>query len=163
VPTQLRGGGRQEDWWGLVMNKKITMLVTALALTVPVAMSAQDRWEAQVRAQMVGVGITAATQGYRLNERLLVGSLRNGHVASLDLTFQRGVDYLLVATCDADCDDVDLVLREDDGREIAADRDSTDLPVLRVPGGHPGLHRLNISMASCSASPCRYSVAIFTR
>ena len=145
------------------MNKKITTLVTALALTVPMAVSAQDRWEMQVRAQMVGVWVTAAREGYRLNERLLVGSLQGGHLATLDLTFQRGVDYLLVATCDADCDDVDLVLREEQGREIAADRDSNDLAVLRVPGGHTGLHRLNIPMASCSANPCRYGVAIFTR
>jgi hypothetical protein len=139
------------------------LFAAAVAVTLPVGLGATDRWEDQVRSQMAVAVVGAAFNGYELGDDLEVGSLRDGSIVTFDLTLAKGVDHLLVATCDDDCSDVDLILREPDGRETAADRDADDVAVIVVPAGHSGAHRVTVSMAQCSANPCRYALGLFTR
>jgi hypothetical protein len=139
------------------------LLAASVAAILPIGLSAADRWEDQVRAQMVGAVVGAAFNGYQMRHDLEVGSLRDGGTATFELNLREGVQYMLVAACDVDCDDVDLILRESNGRETVADRGLDDVAVIVIPAGHTGSHRVTVSMADCNANPCRYGLGLFTR
>jgi hypothetical protein len=138
-------------------------LAALAAITVLPATASADRWENQVRVQMVGAVVGAAANGFTLSEQIQMGSLRQGQQTTYRVDFARNRDYALVALCDADCRDIDLVLVEPDGRESAADRDFTDRAVIRVPASHKGEHYLRVTMPSCSVNPCRFGIGVFTR
>ena len=90
---------------------------------------------------------------YALREQVRIGALRQGQAMVYDIDFSRYRDYVLVANCDADCGDVDLVLTEPDGREVVSDRAFDDQAVLLVPASHKGDHKLRVSMANCGPRP----------
>lgn len=141
---------------------RTALVAAAVVIALPLSLRA-DQWDAQVRLQMLGTAVGAIANGYTLADRMEVGSLRDGGTRSFTVNVRAGVQYLLVANCDADCDDVDLVLSERDGREIAADRRDNDLAIVAVPAGHPGAHTVTVSMASCRSNPCRFGLGLFTR
>ncbi|ANE44121.1 hypothetical protein [Deinococcus puniceus] len=64
-----------------------------------------------------------------------------------------GGEYLFKATCDTDCDDVDLVIRDWNGRLV--DSDFLDDSVPRVSGYFPqGRYTVKLNMESCDWDPC---------
>jgi hypothetical protein len=139
-----------------------TAAATVAAVSLAPAVARADQWDTQVRIQMIGAIGVAAANGYALREQLQVGALRQGQAMVYDIEFSRDRDYVLVANCDADCSDVDLILTEPDGREVVADRDNDDSAVLTIPASHKGAHKLRVSMASCSRGPCRFGLGVFT-
>jgi hypothetical protein len=138
-------------------------LFAAAAIAVLPATARADRWDTQVRAQMVGAVVGAAANGFTLREQVQMGSLRQGQQTTYRVDFAQNREYALVALCDADCRDIDLVLLEPDGREMVADRDLTDQAVIRVPSSHKGEHYLRVTMPACSVNPCRFGIGVFTR
>jgi hypothetical protein len=144
------------------MFRRSFVAAAALVAILPAAVRA-DQWENQVRIQMIGAVGVAASHGYALRERVQIGALRQGQSMVYDIDFSRYRDYVLVANCDADCSDVDLVLTEPDGRETLADRGFDDQAVLVVPASHKGMHRVRVSMASCGRGPCRFGLGVFTK
>lgn len=76
------------------------------------------------------------------------------------MTFTNSAEQVVVAVCDGDCADLDLVLLETDGREIAADRNADPHPIIRIPHGHGGRHQVRIVMHGCRAVPCRDEVGL---
>jgi hypothetical protein len=146
----------------VTMFRRSFIAAAALVAVVPSAVRA-DQWETQVRVQMIGAVGVAASHGYALREQVQLGSLRQGQAMVYNIDFSRYRDYVLVANCDADCGDVDLVLTEPDGREVLADRAFDDQAVLLVPASHKGDHKLRVSMANCRRGPCRFGVGVFTK
>lgn len=144
------------------MFRRSFLAAAALVAILPASVRA-DQWENQVRIQMIGALGVAASHGYALRERMQIGSLRQGQWTVYDIDFSRSRDYVLVANCDADCSDVDLVLTEPDGREVVADRGVDDQAVLTIPSSHKGPHKLRVSMASCGRGPCRFGLGVFTK
>jgi hypothetical protein len=144
------------------MFRRSFVAAAALVAILPATVRA-DQWENQVRVQMIGAAGVAAAHGYALRQRVQIGSLRQGQSMVYDIDFSRYRDYVLVANCDADCRDVDLVLTEPDGREVLADRLLDDQAVLTVPSSHKGSHKVRVSMASCGRGPCRFGLGVFTR
>jgi hypothetical protein len=139
------------------------MIAAVLAIVAPLALHAQDRWENQARGEMRRVLNFAADRGFSLTRQYYKGTLKEGQYQDLTVTLSKGRDEVLVAVCDADCRDVDIALLEADGREIAADRDDSDLAIVQVPDGHPGAHRVRVSMAHCRVAPCRFEIGLISR
>jgi IS4 transposase len=142
------------------MFRSILFTLGVVAL-VPAAARA-DQFDSQVRVQMFATAISSAADGWRLNERMQVGALRQGYFTTYTFTTNENVRYRLVANCDADCNDIDISVTEPDGREIAWDRRSGDLAVVDI-SGHQGTHTIKVSMASCGVGPCRFGLGVFTR
>jgi len=140
-----------------------TAAATVAAVSLAPAAARADQWQNQVRIQMIGAVGVAAAHGFALREEVQLGVLRQGQAMVYDIDFSRYRDYVLVANCDADCGDVDLVLTEPDGREVIADRDADDQAVLLVPASHKGDHKLRVSMANCRRGPCRFGLGVFTK
>jgi hypothetical protein len=138
------------------------LLATATAAAVAVAPTAAhaDRYDDQIRAQMIARFAVVTAGGFTPTDPVQFGQLRQGQVMTYTLTLDRNREYIIAGSCDTDCSDLDISLSEPDGRETVADRGNDDQPTVVV-RGHGGPHTIRVSMARCSVGPCRYGVGIF--
>jgi hypothetical protein len=137
-------------------------LIAATAATVAIMPTAAhaDRFENQVRAQMLGRLAVAASGGFSLTDPVQFGQLRQGQTMTYTLTLDRNREYIVAASCDTDCRDLDISLSEPNGIESIADRGADDQPSFVV-RGHGGTHTIRVTMAHCAVGPCRFGVGIF--
>ena len=145
--------------------KRILLLTAALgaALMVPAAASAQDAWVRQVRAQLSRAGQTFEQHGYQLTHRIYTGSLNDDGEEVVELDLDVGMEYQIMGACDTDCSDLDLVLYDGRGNVIDSDLLDDDYPVVSVEVARSGGFSVRVSMAICSAEPCRYGIGVFGR
>jgi hypothetical protein len=140
----------------------IAALVAAgIPLAAVPAAAQQDEWLRQV-ATYIHAGSEAFEQrGYRMVEDIQAGSLGESATEAFTVTLSGGSDYFFFGACDNDCSDLDLTLFDAAGNQVATDIETDDTPVVHVAPSRNGTYRVRITMASCSAEPCRYGVGIF--
>jgi hypothetical protein len=136
------------------------LLATAAAVAIMPTAAHADRFQDQVRAQMIGRLAIASAGGFDLTDPVQFGQLHQGQTMTYTLTLDRDRQYLVAASCDTDCGDIDISMSEPDGREVAADRGADDQPSFLV-RGHGGTHTIRVTMAGCRVGPCRYGLGIF--
>lgn len=144
---------------------KRILLTAALgaALLVPAAARAQDAWVRQVRGYLSQAGQTFEEQGYQLTHRLYTGSLNDDGAEVVELELDVGMEYQIMGACDEDCSDLDLILYDGRGNVIDSDLLDDDYPVVSVEVVRSGRFTVRVSMAACSAEPCRYGIGVFGR
>lgn len=144
------------------MRRAILLLVVLVC--APTFASAQvrrlDPFEQTVYRQLRAY--ESALDASELTHEIWLGTLRDDARESLTIELERGVDYLIIAVCDEDCTDVDLRLFEGSNL-VDEDVASDDFPIVSVTPSSTRTYRLEPTMASCSASTCRYGVAIYAR
>jgi hypothetical protein len=84
-----------------------------------------------------------------------------GGTDTYPLQLNAGREYVFVGVCDADCSDLDLILRDARGNVLAQDTLVDDTPVVRYRARSTQQAVLNVTMASCSTSICYYQVGTF--
>ncbi len=148
------------------MNARLpAVLAVGLACLVAPPARAQgggDRWERQVRGQLEREKASLGTKGAVRAFAPRVGALDTDESESFTLTLQAGVSYVVVGTCDADCERLGLVLSDLSSHDLAADRTSENAPVVRLTPRQTASYRLQVVMESCRVNPCRYGVALIT-
>ena len=141
---------------------RVTVAGALVALTaLPASAQTQGkRWERQVRAQLDRT--VAALQGSSPGSvRILtVGPLNTEESQSLVIQLQSGTTYEIVGACDEDCSDLHLWLSTGSGDDVAVDRSSENLPVLRFNPRAAGAYRVRVTMAACRVNPCWFGVAV---
>ena len=96
-------------------------------------------YQAQIDNQISSVIAGARGQGFNLIVANTRGQMYTGGGDVFFIVYlQAGADYRFAARCDSDCTDLDLSLRDANGRELMADRDHRRCPDLLVPRA---LHR----------------------
>jgi hypothetical protein len=145
--------------------KRILLLTAALAaaLLVPAPARAQDAWVRQVRAQISEMGSRFEQQGYELTHRVYTGALNDGGSEMVQLELDVGREYQIMGACDEDCTDLDFTLHDGNGNVIDSDLLDDDYPLVSVTVSRSGVFAVRVSMADCSAEPCRYGIGIFGR
>jgi len=142
---------------------RFTMAVTVLgALLLPACASAQDEWERQVREMLSSAGRTYEERGYEMTHEIHMGALDQGESADVELQLDITREYQILGACDNDCSDLDLTLYAGSD-QIDQDIEMDDFPIVSVTVGRSGTFRLAVSMATCSAEPCRYGIGVFAR
>jgi hypothetical protein len=145
-----------------MLRKLLLAASLAAALTLPAAAHAQqDPWEQQVRSLLAQAGKTFEDRGYQLTHQVLTGALSQSATTMLDVRLDAGTTYQIIGVCDNDCSDLDLTLYDADGKQVDADTELDDVPMVAVAPPHPGTYRLQVQMATCSDQPCRFGVGIF--
>lgn len=141
---------------------RVTLAGMLLALTaLPTSALAQGkRWERQVRAQLDRT--VAALQGSSPGSSriLTVRPLNTEESEALVIQLQSEATYEIVGACDEDCSDLHLWLSTASGDDVAVDRSSENLPVLRFRPRESGAYRVRVTMATCRVNPCWFGVAI---
>jgi hypothetical protein len=135
---------------------------TAAAVAVIPAAAHADRFQDQVSAQISRRLAVAAAGGFSLTDPVQYGALRQGQTSTFTLTLDRNREYILAASCDIDCSDLDMTLSEPDGSVVVADRGADDQPSLVI-RGHGGTHTIRVTMARCGDGPCRFGLGVFGR
>ena len=97
-----------------------------------------------------------------MTHEIWTGQLREEEKVSLTVPLEPGEDYVIMAVCDEDCDDIDLRLFS--GTTLVdEDVEVDDYPVVQVKPTAARSYRLEVVMESCDTSPCRYGVAIYAK
>ncbi|HYR07421.1 MAG TPA: hypothetical protein VEQ60_06625 [Longimicrobium sp.] len=147
--------------------KRILLLTTTLGLALitatPAPAHAQDAWVRQVRQLVSQAGQAFEARGYELTHRIYTGSLNDGAAELVQLELDVGMEYQIMGACDEDCSDLDFTLYDGAGNEIDSDMLDDDFPVVSVTVSRSGVFAVRVSMADCSAEPCRYGIGIFGR
>lgn len=91
------------------------------------------------------------------------GTLEEGLEIRFPVSLEEGVEYELVGVCDADCEDMDLVLFDPDGLEVDEDLLPDPIPLLSHTPAVTGNFRVGVTMVICKLEPCAYKVVLFAR
>ncbi len=146
------------------MNTRLpAVIAVGLALLVATPARAQgDRWERQVRGQLERAAASLVAKGAVRSLATRVGMLDTDESASFTLTLQAGVSYVVVGTCDEDCERLGLVLSDLSSHDLAADRASENTPMVRLVPHQTASYRVKVVMETCRMNPCRFGVALIT-
>jgi hypothetical protein len=88
------------------------------------------------------------------------GALNEEEAEIISVALERGVHYSILGVCDHDCSRLQLVLATAANNELALDRDSENLPVLRFTPTVTMQYRIRVVMEGCRMNPCRYGLAV---
>jgi hypothetical protein len=91
---------------------------------------------------------------------MLSGALTDGADVVHTVILEADVPVRFTGTCDRDCSDLDLVLFDEDGNEVAADRLYDNLPMVTVTPRWTGQFHVRVVMARCHVEPCAYAVEL---
>jgi hypothetical protein len=74
-----------------------------------------------------------------------------------------GEVYRLAAHCGADCVDLNLLLRDAAGREVAADRGNSEIPGFDVRAPYTGAYVVTLELGSCRTPRCNVGAVVLGR
>ena len=134
-----------------------TILVLATAV-IPASVTAQDRWARQVQERLSRAITAVRALGPPIIERS--GALNGEESAAFQVPLIEGGSYTMLAVCDDDCTRLELTLLGPSGSELAKDRRSESLPVLRINAQSTAPYGVRVRMEGCRWNPCRYAVAV---
>jgi hypothetical protein len=142
------------------MRSLLIVAIGILSLSLPAA--GQTQFERQVRNQLDNVSQTLGKKGYELTTQVYTGELEREDNDEVTLRLRAGVRYAIVGVCDQDCKDLDLVLYNASGRELANDVGEDDVPVVELTAENAGNYIVRVVMANCSNEPCHYGLGVYS-
>ena len=139
---------------------------TAIAAGVGVvvataAFAAEITFRRQVVGQLLEIAQTVEHANYDLVSHRVEILKRNTRMA-LNISLQKGKDYVIAAVCDSDCDAIRLSLYDENGNLIDKDGNGDRLAVKVSPAWN-GQFRVVVDMTGCSEKECHAGVAAFKR
>jgi hypothetical protein len=118
-------------------------------------------YQVQIDNQINSVIAGARNQGFNLIVANQRGQMyTGGNDVYFVVYLQAGANYRFAARCDSDCTDLDLSLRDANGREVAADRDYDDVPTFNFRAPYTGAYRVTLEMARCRAYRCQVGAVV---
>jgi hypothetical protein len=141
----------------------IASLLMGTAITTAVAYP-NTVYQAQIDVQLNNVISALRNHGFNL----LVSNQRGqmygrGSESNFYVNLQAGVQYRFEGRCDSDCRDLDMALRDVNGRELVADRDYDDIPGFTFTAPYTGAYVVTLELAHCAAYRCQVGAVVLTR
>lgn len=93
----------------------------------------------------------------------MVGLLAGGTRAYVELELEAGREYLISGACDEDCDDLDLVLRAEEGDVLVQDDEVDDVPIITFTPAASGRYLLGVGMIDCETELCYFGYRVFEK
>lgn len=134
----------------------LAALGSALLFAAPAA--AQP---AIIRTQLDSAAVLMGGNGFRLQDDIVSGDLRQGQDEEFELELEAGKTYIIIGVCDGDCSDLDLILTTTGGEDVDSDVATDDVPMVMVEVDRSATYNLMVRMATCSVEPCAYGVSVF--
>jgi hypothetical protein len=119
--------------------------------------------QAIILAQLQQAQGAFAQQGFQQVDQPFSGSLAQGQTWNVPASLFAGFDYRILAVCDRDCADLDLVLYDPNGAVVSQDASTNSQPVVAAAPGYNGTFTVQVQMYNCSVAPCYYAVALYGR
>jgi hypothetical protein len=141
---------------------KLSCIALAAVAAALVSVPAQAQPEVVTNQVSIADSIMSERDFLPVDE-VVMGTLAAGADEEFELVLENGADYMVLGVCDNACSDVDLVLTDESGTEVEADRETDDKPVLVRVGDPGGTFVLSVVMAACSREECHYGVRVFRK
>lgn len=119
--------------------------------------------QAIILAQLQQAQAAFSQQGFQQVGEPFSGSLAQSQTWNVPAQLFAGFDYRVIAVCDRDCADLDLVLYDPNGAVVSQDASTDSHPVVSVAPGYNGNFTVQVQMYNCSIAPCYYAVALYGR
>jgi hypothetical protein len=113
----------------------------------------------QSPAESVRAFATSAS-GFLLRDRLEEGALEAGGEFVFPVELPVGADHMVVGFCGPDCGNLDLVVLDPAGMEVASDHLPDAQPALMIRPETRGLHQVRVEMVACAEGACDFAVGI---
>jgi hypothetical protein len=107
--------------------------------------------------------LDSAGYSMRLTHEIGTGALRQRESRIIPVELDQGVKYTIFGTCDADCADLDIEIRQLDGRVAGKDDKPDKMPVVDLTVARAGKFNIVVTMATCTDAPCWYGVGVATQ
>jgi len=138
----------------------IVLMLTGLSVFSQNTANQLDTWTIQVNNQFRKYEQQLGLSNQ--SHEVVTGSLDNENTEWVVVNLSKGNTYYLLGVCDNDCSDLDLKLY-DSNTMISEDIASDDYPLVSVTPTADTQYRVQVVMASCSLSPCRYGLAVYMK
>ena len=129
----------------------------ALLRLDPAALHPRD----YVRWRMEGLQGEMSDEGYEAVYDIEFGALDDDEKTSFRFPLVGGSDYRLVAVCDANCADVDLLMYDGQGIEVARDVPGERTGFVNLSPARSDAFRAEIWMYACRSGPCHIGFGVF--
>lgn len=111
--------------------------------------------------QLLKIGLLLELDGYQLTHQIEFDYLKKGQINEYTLILSKGTKYVIFATCDRDCGDIDLFLYDMRGNKLTYSDDTSDKPLIIYQPPLTQIYKLVVFMYDCSINPCRYGLAVY--
>lgn len=130
-----------------------------LALNPVYANQAED----DVRTNLQIYKLAGLADGWVETHNEKIGTLNHGGESILSINLKTRTSYKIVAVCDKDCRDLDLVLSDENNNEISRDKTTDNKPIVEVMPKWTGKFNLKVTMYHCNQNPCYFGVTVLAR
>jgi hypothetical protein len=138
------------------MKKNIILLIVSFFFT-SLAYSQSD----EVKQQLITIAYLMAQENYEITHDVVYTYLDESETDNFTLNLKKHYTYRIAAVCDGDCGDIDLKLYDENGNDIATDKDEDDNPIIEVSPKWTGEFELNVEMYDCDIEPCKVGIIVF--
>lgn len=141
----------------------VVALFFGITLNVSVMARQLDQYEQQVENQLQGAIKTAKVDGYQLLFPRNVGKLRRRTEAFKTVLLDPKREYIFIAVCDKNCNEVNLIVKDMDGNKITSDATDTPISVVNFKPPTEDRYQVTVRMEKCSAPSCNYGMGVFAK
>ena len=103
----------------------------------------------------------ARGRGFSGSEAFSGGSLEERETGTLRFTMKSGERYIAIGLCDESCKDIDLIVQDEKGSEIASDTQEDAIPIVELAPDGDVVADFVVKMIRCDRAPCAYGVGIY--
>jgi hypothetical protein len=116
----------------------------------------------EVHAELQGLRELATRQGLRIIGEPQIGWLEKTYDESDEtrFTLPASGQFLLLAVCDGNCSDVDLVVLDSQRRRLGADLEPDDRPLVEFSGSRGDVVMGRVTTPGCRVNQCAYGVML---
>jgi hypothetical protein len=122
-----------------------------------------DNPQAIILSQLQQAQAAAAQQGFQQVGQPFSGSLAQGQSWNVPAELHAGYDYRVLGVCDRDCADLDLVVFDNNGVQVAQDTATSSQPVVAVAPAYTANFTVQVQMYNCTVAPCYYAIVLYGR
>jgi len=140
----------------------IPLLAAGLFLSASAASVQAQSYAQTVWNQLQAVYGAVNQNDYRL-QNYIVGRLDDSATDSWTFHLSAGTSYMIIGVCDEDCADIDMVVRDENGRVVAEDSADDDVPVVQFTPTSSGRFSIRTTMYDCRAAYCYFGFGLFER
>lgn len=103
----------------------------------------------------------ARGRGYTGSQVFKGGALEERETGELRFTLKGGERTVAIGLCDKQCKDIDLGVYDENGTEIASDRQEDAIPIVEFAPEMDRVVVFRVKMIQCDIEPCAYTLGIF--
>ena len=138
-------------------------LFFAMTLNGSVMARQLDQYEQQVENQLQGAIKAAGGDGYQLLFPRNVGKLKRRSEAFKTVLLDPKREYIFIAVCDKNCNEVNLIVKDMDGNKVTSDATDTPISVINFKPPTEDRYQVTVRMEKCSAPSCNYGMGVFAK